>query len=174
MKKIIVIAAVFLTAATQCLMAQEESRVSIPSGYRAFIEEENSMQLVSKEHSLLGVGTTHGFYMNDHCFVGLGFTMIGNESDFLMPFYAAIRYNFGYRSNVTPVLSFRAGSYLSESTGLYADLAFGLRFASKRHFAINVMLTGTFYEPTEVYRYTIGDYTTVNHTGAGIRIGMEL
>ena len=173
MKKTILIVAMLVMAFG--LSAQEEnSKITIPSGYRAFIEEENSLQLVSKEHSFLGVGTTHGFYMNDHCFVGLGFTMIGNESDFLMPFYAAIRYNFGYRSNVTPVLSFRAGSYLSESTGLYADLAFGLRFASKRHFAINVMLTGTFYEPTEHYDYFNDAYTTVNHTGAGIRIGMEL
>ena len=172
MKKTILIVTMLVMAFG--LSAQEEnSKITIPSGYRAFLEEENSMQLVSKEHSLIGVGTTHGFYMNDHCFVGLGFTLIGNENDFVMPFYAAIRYNFGYRSNVTPVLSFRAGSYLSESTGLYADLAFGLRFASKRHFAISVMLTGTFYEPTEVYRYTI-DYTTVNHSGAGIRIGMEL
>ena len=172
MKKTILIVAMLVMAFG--LSAQENDNISIPSGYRAFIEEENTLQLVSHERSLIGLGTTHGFYMNDHCFVGLGFTLIGNENDFVMPFYAAIRYNFGYRSNVTPVLSFRAGSYLSESTGLYADLAFGLRFASKRHFAISVMLTGTFYEPTEVYRYTIGDYTTVNHTGAGIRIGMEL
>lgn len=170
MKKTILIVAMLVMALG--LSAQEEKKISIPSGYRAFIEEENSLQLVSKEHSFLGVGTTHGFYMNDHCFVGLGFTMIGNESDFLMPVYAAIRYNFSYRSNITPVLSFRAGSYLSESTGLYADLAFGLRFASKRHFAINVMLTGTFYEPTEHPYYNGG--TTINHSGAGIRIGMEL
>lgn len=170
MKKTILIVAMLVMAFG--LSAQENANITIPSGYRAFIEEENSLQLVSKEHSLLGVGTTHGFYMNDHCFVGLGFTMIGNESDFLMPVYAAIRYNFSYRSNVTPVLSFRAGSYLSESTGLYADLAFGLRFASKRHFAINVMLTGTFYEPTEHPYYNGG--TTINHSGAGIRIGMEL
>jgi hypothetical protein len=172
MKKTILIVAMLVMAFG--LSAQENANITIPSGYRAFIEEENSLQLVSKEHSLIGVGTTHGFYMNDHCFVGLGFTMIGNESDFLMPVYAAIRYNFSYRSNVTPVLSFRAGSYLSESTGLYADLAFGLRFASKRHFAINVMLTGTFYEPTEHYSRGLGDYVNVNHSGAGIRIGMEL
>lgn len=173
MKKIIVIAAVLL-AATQCLMAQEESRVSIPSGYRAFIEEENSMQLVSKEHSLIGVGTTHGFYMTDKCYVGLGFTMIGNEDCFMMPIYAAVRYNFSYRSNVSPVLSFRAGSYLSDNNGLYADLGFGVRFASKHHFAICVMLTGTFYEPTEVYNYSTDSYGKVNRSGAGIRIGMEL
>ena len=173
MKKTILIVAMLVMAFG--LSAQEEnSKITIPSGYRAFVEEENTMQLVSKEHSLLGVGTTHGFYMNDHCFVGLGFTFIGNEDDFMMPIYAAIRYNFGYRSNVTPVLSFRAGSYISESTGLYADLGFGLRFASKSHFAISVMLTGTFYEPTEHYDYINGGYNTVNHSGAGIRIGMEL
>jgi hypothetical protein len=174
MKKIIVIAAVLLTAATQCLMAQEESRVSIPSGYRAFIEEENSMQLVSKQHSLIGVGTTHGFYMNDKCYVGLGFTLQGNEDCFLMPIYAAVRYNFSYRSNVSPVLSFRAGSYISENNGLYADLGFGVRFASKHHFAISVMLTGTFYEPSEAYNYRSGYYEKMNRSGAGIRIGMEL
>lgn len=172
MKKTILIVAMLVMALG--LSAQEEKKISIPSGYRAFIEEENSMQLVSKEHSLIGVGTTHGFYMNEHCFVGLGFTMIGNESDFLMPIYAAVRYNFGYKSNVTPVLSLRAGSYLSESTGLYADLGFGVRFASKHHFAISVMLTGTFFEPTKHYSRGLGDYVNVNHCGAGIRIGMEL
>lgn len=172
MKKTILIVAMLVMAIG--LSAQEEKKISIPSGYRAFIEEENSMQLVSKEHSLIGVGTTHGFYMNEHCFVGLGFTLMGNEDDFLMPIYAAVRYNFGYKSNVTPVLSLRAGSYLSESTGLYADLGFGVRFASKHHFAISVMLTGTFFEPTEHYSYSIGDYVNVNHSGAGIRIGMEL
>ena len=172
MKKTILIVAMLVMALG--LSAQEESRVSIPSGYRAFIEEENSMQLVSKEHSLIGVGTTHGFYMNDKCYVGLGFTLQGNEDCFLMPIYAAVRYNFSYRSNVSPVLSFRAGSYISENNGLYADLGFGVRFASKHHFAISVMLTGTFYETSEAYNYNSGNYEKMNRSGAGIRIGMEL
>ena len=172
MKKTILIVAMLVMAFG--LSAQEESRVSIPSGYRAFIEEENSMQLVSKEHSLIGVGTTHGFYMNDKCYVGLGFTLQGNEDCFLMPIYAAVRYNFSYRSNVSPVISLRAGSYISENNGLYADLGFGVRFASKHHFAISVMFTGTFYEPSEAYNYNSGNYEKVNRSGAGIRIGMEL
>lgn len=112
--------------------------------------------------------------MNDHCHVGLGFAFIGNENSFLMPIFASVRYNFGYRSNITPVLAFRAGSYLSESTGLYADLGFGVRFASKRHFAVSIMVTGTFYEDTREYDIRLCDYGTVNHSGAGIRIGMEL
>lgn len=172
MKKTILIVAMLVMAFG--LSAQENERITIPSGYRAFIEEENSLQLVSQERSLIGLGTTHGFYMNDHCYVGLGFAFIGNENSFMMPLFATVRYNFSYKSNVTPLLTFRGGSYLSESNGLYADLGFGLRFASKRHFAVTIMLTGTLYENTMEFNPHTGYTDKINHSGAGIRIGMEL
>lgn len=47
MKKTFLLVAALMVTALVGLKAQDEPKVSIPSGYRAFIEEENSLQLVS-------------------------------------------------------------------------------------------------------------------------------
>ena len=98
-----------------------------------------------------------------------------------MPVYTAVKYNFGYSKTVTPTIQVRLGSYLSEDPGTYADLAVGVRFGSKRDFAVNIMLTGTFYEGMkyqtsywdDVTGSVVYDTKTFNPSGIGLRVGIE-
>ena len=175
MKKIfIAITAIMLT--TQ-LFAQETA-VQVPSGYQGFLEQGPSYRFNDDGNTSVSFSTTHGFYFSDNAFVGVGVALEGGNDFFAAPFYTALKYNFSYKHKVTPTLQLRLGSYLSESVGAYADFAFGLRFGSSRDFAINFMLTATYFSKYEDYDYydsSIGQYVRKNMdpSSIGLRIGIE-
>ena len=64
--------------------------------------------------------------------------------------------------------------------GAYGDLAFGVRFASKRDFAVSMMVAGTYYDKITQYysgydengNYVHGD-REVSPAGVSLRIGIE-
>ncbi|MBP5240764.1 MAG: hypothetical protein J6Z26_02545 [Bacteroidales bacterium] len=158
MKKIKLLFATLLTVSAMAI-AQNEN-VWVPSGYQGFLEMNSGFQVLNDGNSTTGFSTTHGFYYNGHTYVGIGFGMdfcdiSGNNSssDILIPFYANINYLFSNSKNVSPVVKFRMGSYVGSYHGTYGDIGFGVRFGSKRDFAVTVMLTGTFYSNLKEYHY---------------------
>lgn len=163
----------------------EGKEVRVPNGYQGFLEYGNIWTVFDKEMpNTLGLSTTHGFYFNGHMFAGIG---IGFDacSDFgLFPIYANVRYLISNKSTVSPFLSLRLGSYISEKVGAYGDFAFGVRFASKRDFAVSMMVAATYYDKMtysawEEYQDDQGYWQshrvdkTVNPSGVSLRIGIE-
>ena len=173
MKKIFltIIMAVFAITA----FAQDEvSRV--PNGYQGFLEEGNTWHFDKEMNTTINLSTTHGFYFNEHIYAGLGIGFEFNSDYVIMPFYTNLRYVFFNNKAVSPLVSLRLGSYISDSMGAYGDLAFGARFASKRDFAVTVLVAGTYYDKLtyETYNYNLG-YTVskVSPSGICLRMGIE-
>ena len=143
--------------------AQQEG-VRVPSGYQGFLEEGNCWHFTKDLSSTISLSTTHGFYFNGNMYVGVGVGFERNTDFNLFPFYASMRYLFTNQKAVSPVV--------------------GVRFASKRDFAVNLMLAASYfdkvkYEASE-YEYDIlGNRITkwipkeADPTGISLRIGIE-
>lgn len=183
MKKTILtlIMAVFaITAFSQ----SEETDSRVPNGYQGFLEESNCWHFDQNMSATIQVATTHGFYFNDHIYAGIGIGMEFNSDYLLVPFYTNIRYVFLNKKTVSPFVSLRLGSFISDNMGAYGDLAAGVRFASKRDFAVSVMIAGTYYDKLNYsYQdefqdaYGYWHYETVegkiNPSGVSLRVGIE-
>ena len=181
MKKILLTAMIVLG----CIFSvSAQEKVQVPSGYQGFLDMNNLYTFSKDINNSIGVSTTHGFYFNPKAYVGLGMGFETNNDYFLVPFYAAIHYNFNYARPVSPIMRLRLGSYLGDGFGTYADLALGVRFASKRDFAVSIMVAGTFFEgyKDEIYHEWIDengcwqyDYveSKIQPSGVGLRIGIE-
>lgn len=163
--------------------AQNEE-VRTPSGYQGFFEFNNTWHFDKEMPTTIQLSTTHGFYFNGRVYAGIGLGFEWNRDFFLAPFYANIRYVFLNNTAVSPFLSLRLGSYASENIGAYGDLAIGARFASKRDFAVNIMLAGTYYDKIsyEYYDSWYDDYgewhsgtvqRNINPSGISLRVGIE-
>lgn len=168
------------------VFAQDETtKVRVPSGYQGFIEYGNSWTVFDKTlPNAIGLSTTHGFYFNGHMFTGIGIGFDTNSDFTLVPIYANMRYLFSNRTTVSPFLSLRLGSYISQEVGAYGDFALGVRFASKRDFAVSVMVSATYYDQMtytewENYKDSAGNWQTrpvdktVKPSGVSMRIGIE-
>ena len=178
MKKLIL--SILMIAASCGLMAQEDNTIKIPSGYQGCIDHGTSFRLWDGNRTVTAFSTTHGFFFNPHTYVGVGIGMEGGNDFFAMPVYTALKYIFAVGKSVSPAVQIRVGSYLSSHSGAYGDVALGMRFASKRDFAVNVMLTGSFLSNIEEETITRvnGTNTTVetierNPSHVGLRIGIE-
>jgi len=175
----IIIATIFF-AISGILQAQENgASVNKPSGYRCFIQHEINYRMLEDENVSGGaISNTHGFYFNENCYVGLGFGFVYGKHTFCMPIYTTLSWNISYSSNVSPLVQVRVGSYISSDPGTYADLGFGVRFASKKRFAVTVMATGCFYDKLTASYYDTALKADVEKKykplSAGIRIGVEL
>ena len=155
----------------------QENGSRVPNGYQGFIEEGNTWHFDKNMTTTINLSTTHGFYFNEHIYAGLGVGFEFNSDYFMMPFYTNLRYVFINNKAISPLLSLRLGSYISESMGAYGDLAFGVRFASKRDFAVTVLVAGTYFDKLtyDTYDYGTGNYvySTVNPSGICLRMGIE-
>ena len=184
MKKTIltIVMAIFaITAFAQ----KEENNVRIPSGYQGFLEIGNTWHVIDNHMpTTMNLSTTHGFYFNGRIFAGVGIGVDFCSDHTLVPIYANMRYVFINNKAISPVLSLRLGSFMSEEVGAYGDLGIGVRFASKRDFAINVMVAGTYYDKIwhyyqedyiDEYGYHHNDWTNgkVSPSGVSLRIGIE-
>ncbi|MBP5548597.1 MAG: hypothetical protein J6X58_06895 [Bacteroidales bacterium] len=178
MKKI----SLLLIAVAVAGIINAQEGIKIPSGYQGFLEQGPSVRLWDDGNTSVSFSTTHGFYFNSNTFIGIGVALEGGNDFFAMPIYTALKYNFCYSGKVTPTIQMRLGSYLSENTGAYADAAFGVRFGSSRDFAINLMLTASYFSKyktviTEVYNTATHSYDQtfeeMHPSSIGLRIGIE-
>lgn len=183
MKKIIltfVLAFFVITAFAQ----NENPESRVPNGYQGFLEESNCWHFDKNMRSTIQLSTTHGFYFNYHIYAGIGFGMEFNSDRLMLPFYTNIRYVFLSTKAVSPFVSLRLGSFISDNIGAYGDLAVGVRFASMKDFAVSVMLAGTYYDKINYnyydeyidaqgywhYEYVEGK---INPSGISLRVGIE-
>ena len=183
MKKTIL--TIVLAIFTITMFAQnEDPETRVPNGYQGFLEESNCWHFDENMSSTIQLSTTHGFYFNNHIYAGIGFGMEFNSDHFLMPFYTNIRYVFLNKKAVSPFISMRLGSFISENMGAYGDLAIGARFASKRDFAVSVLVTGTYYDKittnyTEQWMDANGGWhyenveRKISPSGIALRVGIE-
>ena len=153
--------------------AQNEGNVRVPGGYQGFIEQGNTWHFDKNMPNRISLSTTHGFYFNGHIFAGVGIGFDFNEDGVLVPFYSNIRYLFNNNKVVSPIVSLRLGSFIGDHMGAYGDLALGVRFASKRDFAVSIMAAGTYYDKIESYNYYNNTYTQMSPSGVSLRIGIE-
>ena len=175
MKKVI-LSLVMLLMATS-MFAQEKdvpnpAKVRVPSGYQGFFEQGNTWHFDKNMPNCISLSTTHGFYFNGHIY-GVDF----NEDRALVPFYTNLRYQFNNTRVVSPIISLRLGSYVGDGLGAYGDLAFGVRFASKRDFAVSAMVAGTYYDKINEHYYDGYNHTQearqLSPSGISLRIGIE-
>ena len=183
MKKTILIIVMALFAITT-FAQNEEPQIRVPNGYQGFLEESNCWHFDKNMPATIQLSTTHGFYFNDRIYAGIGVGLEFNSDYVLMPFYTNIRYVFLNKKAVSPIVSLRLGSFISDNMGAYGDLAFGVRFASKRDFAVSVLVAGTYYDKLR-YNYTeewmdgqgYYHYETIegkiNPSGVSLRVGIE-
>ena len=179
MKKVI-LSLVILIMATSVFAQEQESKVRVPSGYQGFIEQGNTWHFDKNMPNTISLSTTHGFYFNGHIFAGIGIGVDFNNDRGLVPVYTNLRYQFNNTKVVSPIISLRLGSFLGDDMGAYGDLGFGVRFASKRDFAVNVMVAGTYYDKIKEYYYNYDEHGNYNHgyqqispSGVSLRIGIE-
>ena len=185
MKKTILTLILALFAFTAFSQNNDGKSFRLPSGYQGFLEYGNSWAVFDKDMpNTINLSTTHGFYFNSHMYVGIGVGLAACREFGLFPIYANLRYVMSNRSAVSPVMSLRLGSYVSEGVGAYGDLAFGARIASKRDFAVSIMVAATYYDKM-TYRYwndsqdEYGEYVseqvekTINPSSVSLRIGIE-
>ena len=183
MKKLFFLTIMLFMAAS--VFAQEqETNVRIPSGYQGFLEYGNTFVFDKDADNTINLSTTHGFYMNEHMYVGIGLSIDITGHRTLWPIYANLKYVFLSHKTTSPVLGLRLGSFVSSKVKPYGDLSVGVRFASKRDFAISLLLTGTYYE--NIYAGWGRDYydengvlqyefheITYNYSGISVRLGIE-
>ena len=185
MKKIFLTLVMALFAIGAFAQNDETTGVRIPGGYQGFFEMGNTMLHFDKNISTtIQLSTTHGGYFNEHLYAGAGIALEWNRDYTLVPIYANVRYVFLSRSVVSPLVSLRAGSFINENIGAYVDLAAGVRFASKRDFAVSILLTGTYYgnitrtyneqweDAQGYYHYEMVE-RQINPSGIGLRVGIE-
>ena len=179
MKKL-VLALVMLFMATSVFAQEQEGKVRVPSGYQGFFEQGNTWHFDKNMPNSISLSTTHGFYFNGHIFAGIGFGVDFNEDRALVPFYTNLRYQFNNTRVVSPIISLRLGSFIGDGIGAYGDLAFGVRFASKRDFAVSVMAAGTYYDKVKEYYSYYDENDNYHHgnrqispAGISLRIGIE-
>ena len=180
MKKVI-LSVVMLFMAMSVFAQEEELKTRVPNGYQGFLEYGNTWHVFDKNMpNTINLSTTHGFYFADHVYAGIGLGFEFNTDRVLVPIYANMRYVFINYKTVSPVLSLRIGSFVGDKVGAYGDLGFGVRFASKRDFAVSVMVAGTYYDKiedsvwefNEELGYDVSTERMVSPAGVSLRIGI--
>ena len=164
---------------------EEQPQVRVPNGYQGFVEYGNGWHVFDKTMpNTFNLSTTHGFYFNGHMYAGIGMGFDACSEVIMVPLYANVRYVFSNKSAVSPFMGLRLGTYVSEKVGTYGDFAFGVRFASKRDFAVSVMVAASYYDKLtyttwEDFQDEYGDWyndrveKTVNPSSISLRIGIE-
>ena len=183
MKKVFLSVVMLLMAMS--VFAQETEtpnplKVRVPSGYQGFFEQGNTWHFDKNMPNSISLSTTHGFYFNGHIYAGVGLGVDFNSDRALVPFYTNLRYQFNNTKVVSPIISLRLGSFIGDGLGAYGDLAFGVRFASKRDFAVSVFLAGTYYDKVSEYYSNYDEdgnyhhgYHQMSPSGISLRIGIE-
>lgn len=184
MKKTLLMLVLALFAVTTFAQNEETENFRVPNGYQGFVELGNSWHFDKNMPTTIQFSTTHGFIFEHHVYAGIGAGLEFNTEYAMMPFYANFRYVFCNKSAINPFVSMRLGSYISDKMGAYGDLAVGVRFASKRDFAVSIMLSGTYYDKLKYEYYDdYQDYqgywhhelveSQISPSGITLKVGIE-
>ena len=152
MKKTLLTFVVLFFAFGAIAQNDEITGVRIPEGYRGSLELSNGLHWDENMPATIQLSTTHGVFLNEHIYTGLGAAFEWNAQYLLVPIYANARYVFMSRSMINPFVSMRIGSYIKENMGAYGDLAIGARCATRSDLAFSIMVVGTYYSKIK-YNY---------------------
>lgn len=130
------------------------------------------------------VSTTHGYYVGDRTFVGIGAALTFDEEALTLPLYAAVKYNLSFTKMLTPTFELRAGPYFDlwngDRAAFYGDAAVGLRLALGGRVALNMMLNLTYQQGFCQWRMVYppygGDWVGITEElplSIGARVGVE-
>jgi hypothetical protein len=125
--------------------------------------------------------TTHGYYVGDHTFVGIGAGISFDEEVLTLPLYLDVRYNLSFTSELTPTFELRAGPYFDlyqgERASFYGDAAAGVRWALGGRTALNLMLNLSYYQGFQILGFFYSPYTDFYLLDVpltlGVRLGVE-
>ena len=184
MKKVFLIFVMAFFAFGAIAQNDENTQVRIPGGYQGFFELGNSWHFDKNMSATIQISTTHGVFLNDHIYTGLGAALEWNAKYRIVPIYANIRYVFLSRSVASPIVSMRLGSFITENMGAYGDLSAGVRFATKTDLAFSVMVVGTYfskikYEYYDTFIDVFGNWHDelvegkINPSCISLRVGFE-
>ncbi len=177
MKKVLVTILALIGTVISVSAQEVEAKIKIPEGYQGFLEQGTRYHFWGDETSSVDVSTTHGFYFNGHTYAGIGIGVSAGRQHTLVPVYTSIKHVFYNDRYISPVGQVRLGSYLGDDFGTYADLAVGVRFATKRDFALTISAAVSYFEPfkEEVWNWesSTTESETVDFSGASLRFGIE-
>lgn len=184
MKKTVLTLIMALFAVTAFAQNEDTQDFRVPNGYQGFFELGNCWHFDKNMPTTIQLSTTHGFFFNNQIYAGIGLGWEFNTDYLLVPFYANFRYVFLNKNSINPFVSMRLGSYISDKMGAYGDLAIGVRFASKKDFAVSVLLSGTYYDKLEYNYYDdYQDYqgywhhelveSQISPAGITLKVGIE-
>ncbi len=146
MKKTILAFAIVFMAITSFAQDKKGNPYHTLNGYHGFLEIGGARSFNDIFAHCYTISTTHGYQFNDRIFTGLG---VGCEMSLnhhiLIPFYASFRYIFN-DNRISPVIRIRAGAfYHKKDLGPYGNIAVGVRIATKKDLAFNLLAGATYY-----------------------------
>ncbi len=130
------------------------------------------------------LSSTHGFYVGDRTFVGVGAGLSFDEDLLTLPLFLDVRYNLSFTAELTPTFELRAGPYFDlyegDRASFYGDVAAGVRWALGGRTALNLMLNLSYYQGFRLwgmyYPFSYSDlvtYTVDLPFTLGVRLGVE-
>ena len=184
MRKLLLSFVIMLLAMGAMAQNDEKTGVRIPEGYRGSFDFSNHWHVDENMPATMQFSTTHGVFLNEHIYTGLGFAFEWNAQYVFVPMYVNVRYVFMSHSIVNPFVSMRVGSYIRGNMGAYGDLAIGARFATRTDLAFSIMLVGTYYSKikydyydsfVDVLGHAHNEYVEgkINPSNIGVRVSFE-
>ena len=150
MKKTRIFLLLLLAIVTTAIQSQNISG----NCYRGFADAGYTIGVGDYNLGRFEINSSHGYQINPHFFIGagLGFHFMSEyetnnkdialdirESSVEIPIFANIKCNFT-KSKVTPFIDIKAGTYITNNSGLYANISGGCRISTNEKQAVNVSI----------------------------------
>lgn len=122
------------------------------SCYRGFFDAGYTVGMDDYDFNRFEINTSHGYQINPYFFIGAGtglhfmpsyetpnmdIPLDIRESQVEIPVFANVRCNFT-KGKIAPFADIKAGTYVTNSNGLYTNLSVGCRIATNSKQAINI------------------------------------
>lgn len=120
--------------------------------YRGFVDVGYNIGVGDYQFGRFEISSSHGYQVNPFFFVGAGFglhfmseyetpnmsiALDVRDSSVEIPLFANLKCNFT-KSKVAPFIDLKAGTFVTNNGGLYANISGGCRIATKDKQAVNV------------------------------------
>ena len=155
--------------------------------YRGFADLGYTIGLGDYEMGRIEINTTHGYQFSPYFFLGAGIgfhfmpeyetpgmtiALDQRDSSVEIPIFANLRANFT-KTKVAPFIDAKVGTYVTNSSGLYASISAGCRIATTQKQGVNLSVGYTYakYEFQTFDRFTSS--SSMNYTRDGRVLGTE-
>lgn len=185
----------FCAIALLCVCVSINAQNVSEKCYRGFVDLGYTIGIGDYEMGRFEVNTSHGYQFSPYFFLGAGvgfhfmpkyetdmdgIALDTRESSVEIPIFANLRVNCS-KAKVSPFLDAKAGSYLTNGSGLYASASVGCRIATNEKQGVNISVGYTYakYEFQTFKRFISWNmnYTrydrVCNTEGISIKAGYE-